>query len=47
MHTAAFGEGMMIYIGLPFPCVGPVHGTAYDIAGKAKANSTSFQQAMR
>ncbi len=45
MHTAAFGKGVMIYSGLPFPCAGPTHGTAYDIAGQGKADPTSFQQA--
>jgi 4-hydroxythreonine-4-phosphate dehydrogenase len=47
MHAAAFGEGVMIYSGLPFPCAGPTHGTAYDIAGQGKADPTSFNQATK
>ena len=47
MHVAGFGKGVMIYTGLPFPCTGPTHGTAYDIAGQAKADPVSFQQAVK
>ena len=44
MHSASFGQGSMIYSGLPFPCAGPTHGTAYDLAGQGKADPTSFLQ---
>ena len=47
MKSAAFGKSVMVYAGLPFPCTGPTHGTAYDIAGQAKADPTSFQLAMK
>lgn len=42
MKTAAFGEGVILYSGLPFPCAGPTHGSAYEIAGQAKADPGSF-----
>jgi len=33
-----FDKGVSILAGLPFPMATPAHGTAFDIAGKAKAN---------
>jgi len=42
MKTAAFGEGVILYSGLTFPCVGPTHGSAYEIAGQGKANPGSL-----
>ena len=47
MKTASLGMSALLYSGLPFPCTGPTHGTAYDIAGKAKADPTSFQLATK
>ena len=47
MKTAAFGKSVLIYAGLPFPCTGTAHGTAYDIAGQAKADPTSFELALK
>ena len=47
MKTAAFEEGVLLYSGLPFPCTGPTHGTAYDIAGTGKADATSFRLATK
>jgi 4-hydroxythreonine-4-phosphate dehydrogenase len=38
MKTAAFGEAVILYSGLPFPCAGPTHGSAYDIAGQGKSD---------
>ena len=37
MRVAGFGEGVMIYSGLPFSCTGPTHGTAYDIARQGRS----------
>ena len=42
MKSAAFGKSVLVYAGLPFPCTGTTHGTAYDIAGQAKADPTSL-----
>ena len=42
MKTAGFGNGVILYTGLPFPCGGPTHGSAYEIAGQGKANPQSF-----
>lgn len=39
MKTAAFGEGTILYTGLPFPCAGVTHGSAYDIAGQGVADA--------
>jgi 4-hydroxythreonine-4-phosphate dehydrogenase len=46
MKTAAFGEGVLLYHGLRFPCAGPTHGSAYDIAGKGKADAACLQEAV-
>jgi 4-hydroxythreonine-4-phosphate dehydrogenase len=47
MKVASLGKSVLVYSGLPFPCTGPTHGTAYDIAGKGEADSTSFQLATK
>ncbi len=47
MKTAAFGKSVLVYAGLPFPCTGTAHGTAYEIAGQAKADPTSFELALK
>ena len=46
LKSAAFGEGVLMYTGLPFPCAGPTHGSAYDIAGQGKADATSLRRAV-
>ena len=46
LKSAAFGEGVLMYTGLPFPCAGPTHGSAYDIAGQGKADATSLTRAI-
>jgi 4-hydroxythreonine-4-phosphate dehydrogenase len=38
----AFGEGVNFTAGLPIVRTSPDHGTAFDIAGKNKADASSF-----
>jgi 4-hydroxythreonine-4-phosphate dehydrogenase len=40
--SLAFGEGVNFTAGLPIVRTSPDHGTAFDIAGKAKADAGSF-----
>ena len=47
MKSVSLGKSVLVYSGLPFPCTGPTHGTAYDIAGKGEADATSFQLATK
>ena len=44
--TIAFHEGVNYTAGLPAIRTSPDHGTAYDIAGKNKADENSFRQAL-
>ena len=44
--TIAMGEGVNFTAGLPFVRTSPDHGTAFDIAGKNKADATSFMAAI-
>jgi len=44
--TIAGGEGVNFTAGLPFVRTSPDHGTAFDIAGKGKADPTSFISAV-
>src|ERR1700733_13767572 len=44
--SLAFGEGVNYTAGLPMVRTSPDHGTAFDIAGKNKADSTSFLTAV-
>jgi 4-hydroxythreonine-4-phosphate dehydrogenase len=44
--TLAFEDGVNFTAGLPFVRTSPDHGTAYDIAGKGKADPASFKQAI-
>jgi 4-hydroxythreonine-4-phosphate dehydrogenase len=44
--TLAFEDGVNFTAGLPFVRTSPDHGTAYDIAGKGKADPASFKQAL-
>ncbi len=44
--TIAFEDGINFTAGLPFVRTSPDHGTAYDIAGKGKADPASFKQAL-
>ena len=43
--TLSFGEGVNFTAGLSHIRTSPDHGTAFDIAGKGVANSTSFTAA--
>jgi 4-hydroxythreonine-4-phosphate dehydrogenase len=42
----AIGTAVNITLGLPFIRVSPDHGTAYEIAGKSKADASSFIKAV-
>jgi 4-hydroxythreonine-4-phosphate dehydrogenase len=44
--TAAFGAGVNVTLGLPFPRTSPDHGTALDIAGQGIADPSSMKEAM-
>jgi 4-hydroxythreonine-4-phosphate dehydrogenase len=46
LKSLAFGEGINYTAGLPFVRTSPDHGTAFDIAGKNKADSSSFSAAI-
>ena len=44
--TAAFGSGVNVTLGLPFPRTSPDHGTALDIAGRGIADPSSTKEAI-
>jgi 4-hydroxythreonine-4-phosphate dehydrogenase len=44
---AAFEKGVNLTLGLPFVRTSPGHGTAFDIAGKGKANPESMFEAIK
>jgi 4-hydroxythreonine-4-phosphate dehydrogenase len=46
IKVAAFGRGVNITLGLPFPRTSPDHGTAFDIAGTGKADHASMRAAI-
>jgi 4-hydroxythreonine-4-phosphate dehydrogenase len=46
IKVAAFGRAVNVTLGLPFPRTSPDHGTALDIAGTGKADSSSMRGAM-
>lgn len=46
IKVAAFGKGVNITLGLPFVRTSPDHGTAFDIAGKGTADSSSMREAL-
>ncbi|MEO9004041.1 MAG: 4-hydroxythreonine-4-phosphate dehydrogenase PdxA [Ginsengibacter sp.] len=46
LKSLAFGEGINYTAGLPFVRTSPDHGTAFDIAGKDKADPASFIAAL-
>jgi 4-hydroxythreonine-4-phosphate dehydrogenase len=46
IKVAAFGRGVNVTLGLPFPRTSPDHGTAFDIAGKGIADWQSMWQAL-
>lgn len=46
IKVAAFGQGVNITLGLPFPRTSPDHGTAFDIAGRDVAEAGSMREAI-
>jgi len=46
VKTLDFERAVNLTLGLPFPRTSPDHGTAFDIAGHAKASITSFTNAV-
>ncbi len=44
--TLAMDDGVNFTAGLPIVCASPIHGTAYDIAGKGVASESSFRQSV-
>lgn len=47
IKVAAFGGGVNLTLGLPFPRTSPDHGTALDIAGTGRADPSSMREAIR
>ncbi len=46
IKVAAFGQGVNVTLGLPFPRTSPDHGTALDIAGTGAADPASMRAAI-
>jgi 4-hydroxythreonine-4-phosphate dehydrogenase len=46
IKMASFGRAVNVTLGLPFPRTSPDHGTAFDIAGKGVADSSSMRAAV-
>ena len=46
IKVASFGQGVNITLGLPFVRTSPDHGTAMDIAGTGRADSSSMRAAL-
>ena len=46
IKMAAFGSAVNVTLGLPFVRTSPDHGTAFDIAGKGIADSSSMRKAV-
>jgi 4-hydroxythreonine-4-phosphate dehydrogenase len=44
--TLSFDEGINFTAGINVVRTSPVHGTAYDVAGKGNANERSFREAV-
>lgn len=44
--TVSFGTGVNVTLGLPFVRTSPDHGTAFDLAGTGRADSTSMREAI-
>jgi 4-hydroxythreonine-4-phosphate dehydrogenase len=47
IKTLAFDEGVNVTLGLPFVRTSPDHGTAFAIAGKGIASTTSLKAALK
>ena len=46
IKVAAFGRGVNVTLGLPFPRTSPDHGTAFDIAGTGVADAGRMRAAL-
>ena len=46
LKSMGFGDSVNITLGLPFTRISVDHGTAYELAGKNKADSSSFKKSM-
>jgi 4-hydroxythreonine-4-phosphate dehydrogenase len=46
IKVAAFGKGVNVTLGLPWPRTSPDHGTAFDIAGQGRADAGSMREAL-
>ena len=44
--TVSFGSGVNVTLGLPFVRTSPDHGTAFDIAGRRRADASSMMEAL-
>ena len=47
LKSMGFGDSVNITLGLPFTRISVDHGTAYELAGKNKADSSSFKKSMK
>ena len=47
IKTLAFDRAVNVTLGLPFVRTSPDHGTAFDIAGKGKADPSSLIAALK
>lgn len=47
MKAIGFGEGVVIYTGMPIYVTTPGHGTAYNIAGKNIADEANFRESLK
>lgn len=47
MKLLARDQGVNVTLGLPYPRTSPLHGCAFDIAGKSIANPSSMQKAIK
>ncbi len=47
VKSLAFGRGINTTLGLPFVRTSPLHGTAFDIAGKGTADARGMKEAIR
>lgn len=45
--TVAFGSGVNVTLGLPFPRTSPDHGTAFDRVGRGTSDPSSMMEAIR
>ena len=46
LKSMGFGDSVNITLGLPFTRISVDHGTAYELAGKNKADPSSFKRSM-